>query len=345
MKLLLNRFFILLKRSLKRPINLGMLFVLLLLAVIYKQLPSSEKTLYIPVAVLSESRDPVIADAVDQLYRRNSIFHFYAVKNKEEMYNDISSGKANSGICIPAGYVIRTDLKLPEDKIVFYSSPATLLPSLCRDEVFNLLFRCLAPSMVTERMMQSEAYAGKDAALLLSAVRKAFDHYKESTEIFRLEDAYGTAYNALTREEKADIPIRKLCGLFIFAAGLVGISSYLMDKESKLYIRLRGPERVYMRLLHILSTMLPITVISYPVILITQEVSALGLLGDLALYILICCLYTLVLSLIVPGSRIYQKVLPVVLTLSVLLGGVIFDASRFDQGLRLFSMLFPPYYF
>ena len=52
MKLLLNRFFILLKRSVKQPINIAMLVILLALAIIYRQVPASEKTLYLPIAAL-----------------------------------------------------------------------------------------------------------------------------------------------------------------------------------------------------------------------------------------------------------------------------------------------------
>ena len=57
MRLFFNRFFILLKRSIRQPVNAVMLMILVLLAVIYRQIPASEKSLYLPVAVLCEDTD------------------------------------------------------------------------------------------------------------------------------------------------------------------------------------------------------------------------------------------------------------------------------------------------
>lgn len=58
MKLFFNRFFIMLKRSITQPVNVAMLVILLLLAVIYRQIPASQKSLYLPVAVICEDEDP-----------------------------------------------------------------------------------------------------------------------------------------------------------------------------------------------------------------------------------------------------------------------------------------------
>ena len=92
------------KRSMKQPVNLIMLLVLVTLAIIYQGIPASQKSMYIPVAVLCEDTDPEMQDVAETLISRNSIFHFYAVKSRDEMYRDISDGKANSGILIPEGF-------------------------------------------------------------------------------------------------------------------------------------------------------------------------------------------------------------------------------------------------
>ena len=66
MKLNLNRFFILCKRSLLQPVNLAMLITLLVLAVVYNGIPSSEKSVYIPVAILCEDDDPLIRETAEE---------------------------------------------------------------------------------------------------------------------------------------------------------------------------------------------------------------------------------------------------------------------------------------
>ena len=345
MKLNRNRFFILCKRSLLQPVNLAMLITLLLLALIYNGIPTSERSVYIPVAILCEDDDPLIIETAEEMITRNSIFHFYAVSSREEMYNDISGGKANSGLYLPAGLGKEVTNIASDVKIIMYISPASLLPSLCRDEIFNVLFRKIALRMAREKVAATEPYSDMDPAALDQLLEETYQYYTEGSEIFRVEDTSGGVYNAITREEKTELPVRKLAGLFIFAAGMMGIATYLKDKEERLYDRLRRSERPLMRLFHIASAILPITLISWPVILVTEGGNPAMLLLRIFLYALACIAYATLFGFLLRRSAVYQKVLPVILTLAILLGGVIFDVSKFEQSMRILSMLFPPYYF
>ena len=345
MKLNLNRFFILCKRSLLQPVNLAMLITLLVLAVVYNGIPSSEKSVYIPVAILCEDDDPLIRETAAEMVGRNSIFHFYQVNSREEMYSDISQGKANSGLYLPKGLGEGIDGIAPEVKIIMYTTPATLLPSLCRDELFNVLFRHVALRRAQESAETAEAFSGMESDKVKKALNEAYDYYSNGTEIFRVEDTSGGVYNSITREEKTELPVRKLSGLFIFAAGMMGIATYLKDKEERLYDRLRGSERPLMRLFHIISAILPMALISWPVILVTEGGNPAALLLRIFLYSAACILYASLFGFILRRSSVYQKVLPVILTLSILLGGVIFDVSKFEQSMHYLSLIFPPYYF
>ena len=345
MKLTLNRFFIMIKRSLKQPVNLVMLLVLVTLAIIYQGIPASQKSMYIPVAVLCEDNDPDIQKITESLISRNSIFHFYAVESRDEMYRDISEEKANSGIVIPEGFGAEILNPERDKKILYYTTPGTFLPSLCKDELFNLLFRYISLENLKTLMKNNELYSPDQLPEAISLLSERFDEYMDSSKIFRVEDASGGEYNELTREEKTEIPVAKLAGLFIFAAGMVGIATYLKDKEEKLYLRLVGSQRIVMQCFHIISAILPMTLISIPVILITEGGNVLSVIGRVGLYALACIVYTLIFSLVIRKSTVYQKVLPVVLTLAVLLGGVIFDITQFDRSMKILAMLFPPYFF
>ncbi|MCR4838097.1 MAG: ABC transporter permease [Eubacterium sp.] len=349
MKLFFNRFFILLKRSMRQPVNLAMLVILLTLAVIYRQVPSSEKTLYMPVALLCEDSDPVMQKTVDDLIHANSIFHFYTVDSREQMYEDISSGAANSGFVIPAEFTknaLSTDTKTP---IEVYTTQASMLPSLSRDEVFSHFIRYYALEIAVFQIKESQAYSGEAMQSrlpeILENLHEIYERFINSSDIFRVEDASGGVYNELTREEKVDIPVRKLAGLFILVAGLIGIATYLKDSEERLYMRLRGSERYVMRLLHIVSCILPMSIITWPVLWITEGGNGLILLGQVALYTLMCTVYAYLFSMILRTSAIYQKVLPILLTMAIIFGGVLFDISSFDNTFKIVSMCLPTYYF
>jgi len=345
MKLQLNRFLIMVKRSLKQPVNLAMLLTLVVLAVIYRQIPAVEKSLYVPVAILCEDQSPDMQDVAKELVEMNSIFHFYLVDSRDAMYEDIADKKANSGFVIPEGFYDRVTDASADVKIILYTSPSSLFPSLCRDEFFNVLFKKIALQNAKKMAEDQETFAGLDTSSVTSELDKTYDYFQSSTEIFRVEDSTGGVYNELTREEKTDIPIRKLSGLFIFAAAMIGIATYLKDAEERLYTRLRGSERQIMRMYHIISAVLPMAVISIPVILITEGGNPLTLIVHILLYTLACIAYSLLFSLVLRSSAVYQKVLPLVLTLAIILGGVIFDVTQFEKSMKIISMLFPPYYF
>ena len=345
MRLFFNRFFILLKRSIRQPVNLAMLGVLLLLAVVYRQIPASEKSLYLPVAILSEDTDPDMQAVVNDLCSANSIFHFYTVESKEEMYRDISSGKANSGMMIPAGFMENAWTTDTPVKVITFTSQASSLPSLCRDEFFNRFYRYEAPRIIKELMKKSDTYRAMDQAQLYALTDRIYQKLRNDKEIFRVEDASGGVYNELTREEKVEIPVRKLAGLFILTAGLLGIATFLKDSEERLYLRLRGGERYYMRLIHIISCILPMAVISWPVLWITEGGNGAALLGQVGLYTLVCIAYSLFFSLILRSSAVYQKVLPILLTMAIVFGGILFDVTSFDRTFKAISMCLPTYYF
>ncbi len=346
MKLFFNRFFILMKRSLKQPVNLVMLLVLLLLAIIYRSIPASEKSMYIPVAILCEDEDPRMKESVGEMTKMNSIFHFYTVQSEEELYQEISSRNANTGILIPKGFLAQESNSSFDKKVLLYTTPSSLLTTMIQDSLFSHIFRLKAIDFIHEYISGSQLYQDLDMSKVLKQTDTLYTQVRNSSEIFRLEDSSGGVYNEITREDKLDIPVRKLAGLFILTAGLLGISTYLRDSEERLYLRMRGMERYSVQLLHIVSCILPMALISWPVIWITEGGNGLYLLGRVAVYTLICVTYAFILSLIIRKSTIYQKVLPVLLVLAILLGGVIFDLTDSSTGFfRILSMCMPVYYF
>ena len=345
MRLFLNRFFILLKRSVRQPVNMAMLVVLLVLAVIYRQVPASEKSLYLPVAVLCEDTDPIMQETVKSLYESKSIFHFHPVADKEEMYQELSSGTSNSGLVIPAGFTENAWSPGTDTKVQVYTTEASALPSLNRDEFFNRFYRWEAAEIVKKKMAESPTYQALDPTLRDAALTKIYEGFRNGGDVFRVEDSSGGVYNEMTREEKVEIPVKKLAGLFILTAGLIGIATFLKDSEERLYLRLRGSERYVMRFIHIVSCILPMSLISWPVIWITEGGNGLVHLGHVALYTLVCVLYSLFFSVIIRSSSIYQKVLPILLTLAIIFGGVLFDVTSFDRSFKIIAMCLPTYYF
>ena len=66
-----------------------------------------------------------------------------------------------------------------------------------------------------EEIEKSSLFEGIDKTKLFEAIDKVYQDFRNGNEIFRVEDTTGGVYNELTREEKVEIPVRKLAGLFI----------------------------------------------------------------------------------------------------------------------------------
>ena len=54
MKLFMNRLYVMLKRTIIQPLYIVMLITLVVLSIIYVNIPDREKTIYVPAAILNE---------------------------------------------------------------------------------------------------------------------------------------------------------------------------------------------------------------------------------------------------------------------------------------------------
>ena len=144
---------------------------------------------------------------------------------------------------------------------------------------------------------------------------------------------------------KTELPIRKIAALFIFVASLIGTSAYLTDKEKKIYMRASKKDRFMLRISHITASLLPISLTSFICLLLIKEMHPVTLLFRMLIYVAVVGLYSVIISLILNSNRIFYKVLPVLLILTLVFSGVFFDIGKYNSFIRNISLFFPPYYF
>ena len=75
--------------------------VLITLALFCMLIPESEKSVYLPVAILNNDDNEKTDEIVEELCNMKSVFEFYEVGSEEEMLDDLAQGKANTGFVIP----------------------------------------------------------------------------------------------------------------------------------------------------------------------------------------------------------------------------------------------------
>lgn len=338
--LTLNRLKVMLKRSIKQPLNIIMLLILIAVLIIYKNLPAEEKSEYIPVVIYSDDTSQEAEKMVDDLLSRNSIFVFYKASSLDQIYDDIASKKAEMGFYIPEGFMDSCcDMKTLKP-IILYRTAVPELQSLAKEEVFSTFFDYGALKILKYKMDSFEEFDNINKEELNTLTDRFFKEYKESDSIFTVEDMSGGKYNTLNSIQPTALPIRKIAGFIILAAGLLGVLSYLYDKEKGLYLRLTTKENLTLRMIHIISTILPVTLVAYITLVISDPSKALSTLGTMVLYGIATWAVAFLFSFIFRKSVVFEKVLPLILVATLIFGNVFFDMSKYNALLQVISRFF-----
>ena len=346
MKLFMNRLIVNIKRCLLSPFMYVMAAVLITLALFCILIPESEKSVYLPVAILNNDDNEKTEEIVEELCDMRSVFEFYEVDSEEEMLDDLAQGKANTGFVIPEDFLERsTGTKKPHE-IAVITTPTSGLTSLATEEVFERFFRYNA-LLILENTLEDYGY--NEGGIDNAGIEDIYNGFIEGDGIYVLTGLQGEEYNEMTKSEKIEIPLYKFAGLFIYAACLLGLLSFLTDVDNRIYLRFGKVQRIYMALIQIAIYALPISALSMvcflaagiefslaKVVLYTLAVIALAL----AIGVII-----ILLPIKVSPAKVLSAVLPVYLILCFLFGGILFDLASFSKFLKDVCMIFPPHYF
>lgn len=346
MRIFLNRLYLSSKRSFLNPYLYGMALILIALAVAAVAMPAHKSSAYIPVAVLNLDENEDTAAAVEDMCEMGSIFDFYEVESETEMYSDLATGRANTGIILPEDLMEKSGSLRTVPKIRVITTPSSTLPLMSSEEVFMKLFPRFALRVMYETVERSDVSFPGDYE---DSLRDIFDMYLNSNVIYRLDTLESIEYNEITNTESIAIPVYKFAGFFLWMAALLGALSYLNDCDNKLYMRMNKAERLMMGLILPAAHVIPVVIISLISLLIAgYEFSPVHIL----VYSLVCILIAFVVASVIAllplhgkKSGIFAAVLPTYLILSFLFGGVLMNLSVYSPVLRTVSMLFPPFFF
>ena len=346
MKLFMNRMIVIIKRCMLSPFMYVMAAVLITLALFCILIPESEKSAYLPVAILNNDDNEETAKIVEEICDMRSVFNFYEVDSEEEMYDDLAQGKANTGFVIPEDFLERSTGPKKAHEIAVITTPSSGLTSLAIEEVFERFFRHNALTILEYTL---EDYGYNEDGSDNDKLTDIYYGYIEGDDIYVLTGLQGEEYNEITKSEKIEIPLYKFAGLFIYAACLLGLLSFLTDVDNRIYLRFGKFQKIYMSLIQIAVYAVPITILSMicfiasgtdfspvNVILYTLSVIALAFVAGIVF---------IVLPIRVSPAKVLSAILPVYLILCFLFGGILFDLASFSRFLKNICMLFPPHYF
>ena len=340
MKLFANRFGIMLKRSVKQPVYIVMLLLLISLSLFYVSIPAEKKSLYITAAVLCEDSSPEAGLFMEELINGNSVFTFYEVENLDELKKDVISGKANSGFVIPEGYIYESILNDYDKLITEYVTTGSFLPMVAFEEIYVRLFKYTSYELLKHQLFEQDAAMAE----LEPEIKNVYENYNVDEMLFTADKQY-EEYADLTRDSKMELPIRKIAGLFIYIAAILGTAAYITDRENNIYHLMTKAEKIALRFIHILASVLPLGITTFLIMLILNEMSLLRSAVHVIVYMLAVSCASLLFGLFFKKSKSFYKFLPILLVLTMVLSGVFFDVGKYSVFMEFLAKLCPPYYF
>lgn len=356
MKLFMNRLYIMLKRTLMQPLYIGMLAALIVMSLIYVNVPEKSKTLYVPAAVCCYDTSMEAEEFEKAIFNSNSIYHFYKVDSEEAVKKDVLSGKANVGFVIPEGFFASSVHFSDVKQIIEYTTNSSRLPNVGHELFFSKLFKMISFRIVLEELdnnllpiLTSSAEDGTSPAERLEEIKnelaEVYFSAKDDSGVYESQFGDDDSYDSMTVKNKSELPIRKFAALFIFVVALLGTSAYLTDKEKNIYLLAGKGERLQLRIAHILASILPISLAAYIALLIIKEMHPGALLLRILLYMLYVSIFSVIIGAVLRKSSYFYRVLPVILVLTLVFSGVFFDIGKYNALMKNLSMIFPPYFF
>lgn len=304
----MNRFTVFTKRILAHKMYWVMLAALVLLTAIYKVLPSKEQSTDIKAAVYCEDSSAYFDALMDEIQSSNSIYTFYVVDSEDALIQDVKSSYAECGFVITQNF-FDSFIKGTADQnpIRMYKTPAAALSFSICETMFSNMYQVVAEDLMLD-CTDLDEYNDELSQL--------YRYYTSSDEVFQLVDVTDHKFDFKTMVYRINIPVYEITLLLILFAGLLGLLLYQQDKEKKIYLALNGKDLFQIKSLSIGTSLLPILLVGFICNLIIYGFAAQVM--QVALAALCVFALALLLSLIIRKSTLLEKVLPLIMLVSII---------------------------
>ncbi|MBQ8914458.1 MAG: ABC transporter permease [Lachnospiraceae bacterium] len=284
-----------------------MLLLIIALTTIYKLLPSRQKNTEIRVGIYMNDNSDYAESFEKNISEVNSLYSFYFTDSEEKLISDIQSGYAECGFSVPMDFFKNFIAGTNKDnKITLYVIPSTTLSYAISETFFSSVITVCSYDILTTG---TELYEYKDE------LKSRMDDYLNGEELFKVTSATDGSYNYKTTDYIIDLHIYELIILLLIFSGLLGYYTYTKDAEENIYISLRKLDRFFLKLLYILTAILPIAFVG----IICSIISSYSV--SVILSILLCAIVvlisTIILSFIIKKSTYLTKVLPMIMLVAI----------------------------
>ena len=309
--MLLNRFIVCSKRLLHSALYLSMLALIILLTVIYKNLPTSSKEADIRIALYFEDDSDAADRLAEALLNDNSVYKFHIADDKDSMIDELKAGRLECAYVIPDGFFTSYATGDYNNPILQYYIPASTLLASINEVMFSHILE------ITGADVLAGLYPEGDR----DAIVNGFSDYVQGENVFRLSDVTSGSFDYQSEPHRISLPVFEVTVVLAILAALLSQLIYMEDSERGIYIALSAKERISIRLLLAASSLLPLLAIGGICFLVTYGVTKKLL--TLLLTVIIAAFCSILLSALMKKSTLYLRVLPLIVLFSIVITFVV----------------------
>ena len=291
------------------------------------------------------SYDEDILWLINALNDGESLFAFYESSDPDTLRADVARGSVECGYLIPSDLFIQLRAGNKKELITLLTSPHTTMSPIINESIFAILFQRLSGQVFLQYLTKDSAIADAyPAAYTADDVEALYQNYLTNGSTFSFtydsdvnEFHYGTT-SVLTS------PLRGLFAVLILLSGFVGALSYYQAAEHPVLAKMS------VRIVRITVPMLFACVLSLICLFGMPQVagidhSLIGFFaesGRLFLYTLLCLLFLLAFTTLIPYRGILYALFPLYLIGCLIFSPIFLDAAQYLPELKTVSYFFLP---
>lgn len=330
-------FLTLIKRLLKRPSFLILLFIIPICSILITNLEQSPKSkTSVGIIMDSNTKEKIF----EKINSTSNVVSFIEYKEKEELISDVAKGSIDSGFVLADNIIEEVLSGNYEETIFTYVSTQSVLANVSKEHIASAIFEIYSNQKYENYI--NKYFKDENAK---EYAKKTYKEYLTNSSTFNIE-FIGTANKGLVEESKTSniLDIKSFLALFIFISGLNALIFDKEDRESKRFIIFCENWKV--TILNLLSQLLLIGTFVYISLIFTNSISNPILeLVKLIGYIIITTIYCFILGQILKTKESVAITIPIISLICLITCPVFIDLSKYLPIIDIINKCFPITYY
>lgn len=338
------------KRQLKNTMFLIILLLIPITAFVTSQMEGFRETEDIFVALYARDYDEMAANTIKDLLEDTDVYHFYICNSEEELMEEVQKGRAECGYIFGENITERVAKEKYKNNIIQVKKNSSVIADSINETVFSSFFKFFTRETILNYVKSNEKFAEMDSEGLLQ-LDGAFSSYLNGNHTFHVEfkemggrDDFSEAETIET--EEAAFPLRNIMSVLIMAGAILGVLSWLTDREKGVFAPMKYDFVTISRPLYVLIPTILLAVCSL------CSMAASGTMTFWVREFLVMAAYVFLLTAagvlatcVVKRSIWIISAFPVLIIGSLILCPVFIDLSVYLPGIQYVQRLFLPYYY